>query len=125
MNIERARLDVESIFRQVLIDVDPERLTRNAIEIDEDSLVVAGTRHGLGARGRIVLLGVGKSSIGMARGVESVLGSRLDHGLVVTKRGLADRAKPLERTEVIESSHPVPDQSSVELDSACSMKLSF
>ncbi len=114
MNVERARRDIESIFRQVLIDVDPERLTRNAIDVDDDSLVVAGMRHQLRAGGRIVLLGVGKSSIGMARGVESVLAARLDHGLVVTKRGLAEHAKPLERTEVLESSHPVPDRSSVE-----------
>ncbi len=114
MNVEQARSDIESIFRQVLREVDPERLIATAISLDGDALVVAGTRHTLRSGGQVVLLGVGKSSIGMARGVEAVLGSRLDHGLIVTKRGLATQSTSLRRTHVIESSHPVPDQSSVD-----------
>ena len=114
MNFKQARNHVAQIFRHVLNAVDPERLTANAIALDGDSLVIHGTRHLLHPGGRIVLLGVGKSSVGMARGVESVLGSRLDHGLVVTKRGLASQASSLDRTRVIEASHPVPDQSSVD-----------
>ncbi len=114
MNAEGARRDIDAIFRHVLDEVDPERLTRNALEFDGDAVVVAGVRHELDAGGRIVLLGVGKSSIGMACGVEVVLGNRLDSGLVVTKRGLAGQVQPHQRTEVIESSHPIPDRSSVE-----------
>ncbi len=113
MNLERARADVEQIFRDVIRSVDPERLVRDALSVDGDAVIVNEVRHEVGHDGRLVLLGVGKSAIGMARGVEQVLGDRLDHGLIVTKRGLAIANPRLARTQVLEASHPVPDESSV------------
>ena len=114
MILEEARNDVSEIFQNVLREVDPERLVREAIELDGGAVVVRGVRYELGLSGRVVLLGVGKSAIGMARGAESVLGDRLDHGLIVTKVGLAVENAGLRRTEVLEAGHPIPDQSSID-----------
>ncbi len=114
MIFEEARNAVSEIFQNVLREVNPERLVREAIELDRGAVVVRGVRYELGSSGRVVVLGVGKSAIGMARGVESVLGERLDHGLIVTKAGLAVENTGLRRTEVLEASHPIPDQSSID-----------
>jgi glycerate 2-kinase len=113
VNLDQARDDVLSIFQHVLRAVDPERLVRNSIAITDDVLLVNGERIEL-LGGQIVLLGVGKSSIPMARGLEAVLDDHLDRGIIVTKRGLAGSDMGLRKTDVLESSHPVPDQTSVD-----------
>jgi len=114
VEVERARSEVSAIFDAVLRALDPATLVQKAISIDENAVTVHDARYELNASGRIVVLGVGKSAVGMARGVEASLGSHLSEGLVVTKRGLGGEQDALQHTTVRESSHPVPDKSSVE-----------
>jgi glycerate 2-kinase len=56
-------------------------------------------------RGRTIVIGAGKASAEMARGLEAVWSGRLE-GLVVTRYGYS---APCERIEIIEAAHPVPD----------------
>lgn len=55
--------------------------------------------------GRLVVVGAGEASAGMARAVESHWPCPLS-GLVVTRYGCA---VPCERIEIVEAAHPVPD----------------
>ena len=57
-------------------------------------------------KGRTIVLGAGKASAAMARAVEDNWPGPLS-GLVVTRYG---HAVPCERIEIVEASHPVPDQ---------------
>ena len=57
------------------------------------------------AQGRLVVIGAGKASAAMARAAETFYGRPLD-GLVVTRYG---HAVPCEGVEIVEASHPVPD----------------
>lgn len=57
-------------------------------------------------RGRTVVVGAGKASAAMARAVEGLWPGPLS-GLVVTRYG---HAVPCERIEIVEASHPVPDE---------------
>ncbi len=59
--------------------------------------------------GRTIVIGAGKASAEMARVVEQHWPGPLE-GLVVTRYGYA---VPCERIEIMESSHPVPDDASV------------
>jgi len=71
--------------------------------------VVPMVREHLGeipAGRRIRVLGCGKASGAMAQAAESGLGPRIVEGFVVVKDGYA---VPLERVEVAEAGHPVPD----------------
>ncbi len=61
--------------------------------------------------GRVIVVGAGKAAVSMASGMESVLGDRIDHGLVIVKQG---GAGALRRIECREGAHPVPDATSVE-----------
>jgi hydroxypyruvate reductase len=56
---------------------------------------------------RVLVLGCGKASAAMARALSDVLGDRITAGLVVVKDGYT---APVERVEVVEAGHPVPDR---------------
>ena len=58
-------------------------------------------------KGRTVVIGAGKASAAMAKAVEELWPGPLT-GLVVTRYG---HAVPCKRIEVVEASHPVPDES--------------
>jgi hydroxypyruvate reductase len=57
-------------------------------------------------RGRVIVTGAGKAAASLARGLEAVLGDRIDSGVVLVKYG---HAQPLRRIRVVEGGHPVPD----------------
>lgn len=58
-------------------------------------------------RGRLLVVGAGKASGGMAAAVESALGDRVSGGLVLVKDGYG---APTRRIRLAEAGHPVPDQ---------------
>lgn len=60
--------------------------------------------------GRTVVIGAGKASAAMARAVEQNWDGLLE-GVVVTRYG---HSVPTQRIEVLEASHPVPDQAGVD-----------
>lgn len=103
---------------------DPAAALRRLLRLDGDRLVVGGrpvtglherlaagdTIFDLAGR-RVFLVGAGKATIGMAAVLDGLLDPRFTDAAVVVKRGQARAA--LRRIEVIEASHPVPDQSSL------------
>jgi hydroxypyruvate reductase len=64
----------------------------------------------LAAFGRIVMVGAGKASVGLAKGALAVFGDRRSTGSLVTKDGYASS---IPRIRVVEAGHPVPDDRSV------------
>jgi hydroxypyruvate reductase len=58
------------------------------------------------SRGRILVTGAGKAAASLARGLEAVLGDRIDSGAVLVKHG---HGQDLRRIAVLEGGHPVPD----------------
>lgn len=61
-------------------------------------------------QGNIYVAAVGKAAWQMGKTVSEVLGSRIKAGIVVTKHGYGKGA--IERLEVYEAGHPVPDDDS-------------
>ncbi len=57
-------------------------------------------------RGRVLVTGAGKAAASLARGLEAVLGDRIDSGVVLVKHG---HGVPLTRIAIVEGGHPVPD----------------
>jgi glycerate 2-kinase len=60
--------------------------------------------------GRVFVVGAGKASAAMAQGLEEVLGTRITSGLINVKYG---HTAPLQRVELNECAHPVPDENGV------------
>jgi glycerate 2-kinase len=103
-----------AVAAAALAAVDPAANLRQIVRLEDDDLVVTppgdeARRFDLSGR-RVIIVGAGKASMGMAAVLDELLGGRIDRGAVVVKRG---QAVPLARIEVLEASHPVPDASSL------------
>jgi len=110
-NTSKLRRDAEEIFAASLAAVDSERLVRNRLKVEGSYLSVDSHCFDLDGFDRIFVIGAGKGSGAMALGVESVLGGRIEEGIVVVKYG---HAVPLKKIRTIEAGHPVPDRKSIE-----------
>lgn len=110
MNQQAARQIAESALKRI----DPVRMITDCLTVRGDTLEIATeTREltlDLSRYNRIVVLGTGKAGASMALGIERVLGDRIDQGLVVVKY---EHLRELERIEVLEAGHPVPDENGV------------
>src|SRR5690349_14767214 len=88
---------------------NPPQLLRNmfdaAVEAASPKLRVAGHLPPA-PKGRTIVVGAGKASAAMAKAVEDHWPGDLS-GLVVTRYG---HAVPCRRIEIVEASHPVPDE---------------
>ncbi|MBR0874976.1 glycerate kinase [Bradyrhizobium tropiciagri] len=92
---QRARTALRRIFDAAIASADP-RLT------------IAGALPAK-PKGRCVVIGAGKASAAMAAGLDAAWPDVDLSGVVVTRHG---HAVPAGRIEVLEASHPVPDESS-------------
>lgn len=94
---------------------DPERATRERLAVetapDGDRLRLGDDSIDLSGFDRVVLAGGGKASVAVARGLESVVGERLDAGVVVTDSAPDDPG--LDHTDIAVGEHPVPGERSV------------
>ncbi len=105
------------VFRAAVAAADPAGAVRRHVELRGNTLVVRTPEGPVevalpdGAAGRVFVIGAGKASAVMARALEELLDGRIAGGLVCVKDG---HGVPLERVEVAEASHPVPDARGVE-----------
>ena len=87
----------------------PERVVGDRLDLQGDTLRVAGNPIDLDAFERVVVLGGGKAAAAVATALETILGDRIDGGVVVT-----DEPTATERVTVREGDHPVPSERGVE-----------
>ena len=97
---------------EALRSADPKRIISSKVMITGERLKVNGAQFDLSKYKRIFVLGGGKASGSMAEALEEALGDRIEEGLIVVPRGAASKHK-LNRIRLHESSHPIPDESSV------------
>ncbi len=102
--------DLEKIYRAAVAAVDPARLVGLAMDggcrgAEQIPDLIAGAS-------RVFLLAVGKASLGMAREIERRVGDKLADGIAVIPRGPAATTERASMVRRVESSHPVPDESS-------------
>ncbi len=93
--------------------VRPGRVVAGALSLEGDRLVVAGhdgrRTYDLDGYRRILLLGTGKGAARLASALSSVLGDRVDDGVIVT-----DDPVDVTGVAVVEAAHPVPDQGGID-----------
>jgi len=95
------------IFMAGVESVKPDKLIRNFISWSEKKLVIKNQVFDLSAVQNIYVVGAGKASALMAQSLESVLGSAITGGHIVTKFG---HSVPLQYIGVSEAGHPIPDE---------------
>ena len=113
--LDHGRADTRTLALRVagagLAACDPALAVERMVELRGDELIVDGRAHAIHADGRIVVLGAGKASLKIAWALERILGDRLAGGTVVVRHD--DAAQALERIELLEAAHPLPDERSL------------
>jgi glycerate 2-kinase len=105
--MQNQRKVLEAIFQAGVRAVDPERAVRKYVHRKGNQLVVGDSSYLLDRYKRVVLLGAGKGAAPMAKALEDILEERLTDGLIIVKYG---HGIPLEKTQVLEAGHPIPDE---------------
>lgn len=94
--------------------VDPYIAISNHVKRVQESLEINGDRFNLAVNGRIFVIGAGKAGQPMAEAVSEILGNKLEYGLVIVKDGYYDIERPIEKIEIVEAGHPIPDNRGVQ-----------
>jgi len=109
------RSEIRDLIQAALKAADPAAAVRRTLRAETSRLVVKDPlisssapeySYAIHPRRRLVILGAGKAAPAMAAAVESVLGSRITDGLIVTKKGPLPRLK---RIQILTAGHPIPD----------------
>jgi glycerate 2-kinase len=96
------------IFRAALRAADPMQAVLRHLRREGETLIAGGRRYDLSSFRNIYVIGAGKASARMAVAVERLLGRRITAGLVN-----APNATKLQRVEIHEAGHPIPDRRGV------------
>lgn len=86
----------------------PRAVVRDAVALDGGTLRVRDRTYDLDAYDEVVVLGGGNAAAHVAAALESVLGDRIDGGVVVT-----DDPTDVDRVEIRTGDHPVPSERGV------------
>ncbi len=104
------RSDVARIWDSALRAVAPESAICKFVRRKGRVLRIRNYEYDLSKFNGVWVIGAGKAAASMAKAIESILGSHLTGGLLVTKYG---HSLPLSKLEVIEAGHPLPDENSM------------
>ncbi len=99
-----------AIYADALAAAHPSVLIPKHLNRQGNHLQAGEHRFNLAMFDNVRIAGAGKASVEMAKAVAEMFPDRLVSGLVITKTG---HGFPIEKIEVIESAHPVPDESSI------------
>jgi glycerate 2-kinase len=102
-----------AVQRAALAAVDPGAAVRRHVQLHGSLLTVDGRSYDLDGIERVWIVGGGKAAMAMVATLYEILGARLDGGLVVTKTGHMDPGLDVGPVEMVEASHPLPDEAGV------------
>jgi len=98
------------IYAEVLKAVHPSVLIPATVRRVGEALFIHHHHLDLSSFNNVWIAGAGKASVSMAEAIQSVMGSQIEGGLLITPKGpVAD----LEGIRILQASHPYPDESSL------------
>ncbi len=103
----KLRRQAIAIFQAALDSANSGNAVRKHLRISSGHLRVGTLRFPIRDFDRVFLISAGKAGVEMGAAVEEVVGARLTGGIAVTKYGHA--SSRLRSLDVIETSHPIPD----------------
>jgi len=104
---------IEKVLSSALEAVDPYRAVKAAVQRNGDHLTIGKQTYDLKAFQRVRVIGIGKASRPMALAIEDLLSDCLEGGLIITKH-VSGPGEQMGISEVLESSHPIPDERSIQ-----------
>ncbi|MEA3432650.1 MAG: glycerate-2-kinase family protein, partial [candidate division WOR-3 bacterium] len=94
------------IFKAAVEEVDPYQAVKRYLHRENSKLYIESKLYNLDNFKRILVVGGGKAAAPMAKGVEEVLGDRIEEGIINVKYGHSEKLKIIKINEV---GHPIPD----------------
>ena len=107
---KRLREAALTIIQEGINEADPGIGTHKEIKLSGHILAVGKREYNLRHVDHVYVVGAGKGAFPIAESLEKILGSRIDRGIILVKKGERRRLK---RIEVIEAGHPIPDNDSI------------
>jgi hydroxypyruvate reductase len=104
--------DIKEILGAALEAVDPYALVQSNLRLTEKYLRVGDESFPILPETKIVVVGLGKASVSMVTAATQVLGDQIHRGICICKHN-SERVHG-SKIEIYESTHPVPDERSVE-----------
>lgn len=101
------RQDILEAVEKAVREVLPHNALKKYVKRARNLLIVNKVRYDLKYFNKVMVLGAGKASIGMAECIEKILYDKIDSGLIVAPREMVSKAR-LEKIEVLPSTHPIP-----------------
>lgn len=105
----RLRELVIQIAESALKAVDSCEAVRTILKLSGNELRIGTIKRDLSQIRHIYFFGAGKATMGQAKAFDEILGSKITKGIVIVKKGQAER---LTNIEVLEGGHPIPDEDS-------------
>lgn len=87
--------------------VDPYRLTKDMVRVNDRQLAIGNLQFDLRRTGRIYVIGAGKATLPIAKALEEILDDRISEGLIIVKE---DEERTLSRIRVRRAGHPIPNE---------------
>jgi hydroxypyruvate reductase/glycerate 2-kinase len=103
------KIQAKEIFLSSLSSVMPKNFIPANVSFDEDILSIKDSSYDLSSYKDVYIYGSGKASIEMAKATKLLLRERVKKALVVS-----NYSEVLKDIEVLESSHPLPSQKSID-----------
>ncbi len=97
--------DAKEIFLKAIESVKPANVLKNLVSFEENGIKIKGERFECD---KFYLFGSGKAAIESAKAFEEMSKDKIKEGFIVS-----NYEERLQKTEVFESSHPVPSQKSL------------
>ncbi len=98
---------LKKILLSALSAVDPENAVRKFLKRDGNIIKVGNAEYNLREFNRVFVTGAGKATAPMVSALENILYDSITYGAIVVKYG---HALNLNKVEVFEAGHPIPDQ---------------
>ena len=108
---EELRKDARELFDQAIKEADPRKCVLEHLELKGERLRVGGESFNLSDFKSVYVVAFGKAASAMAAALEELLGERITEGIVVSN---ARSERAFRKMDFHLSSHPVPDEKSVE-----------
>jgi glycerate 2-kinase len=106
--------DLIDIFQSAVRAADPQQAVLRHVALSGDFLSADGAGYDLKKFKRIIVVGAGKGTAAMAQAAESILGDRIDRGIIIVKYG---HGRPLRKIIEREAAHPLPDEAGLKATS--------
>jgi len=105
---------ITRILAAAINAVDPANAVAKNLKRHGDQLSIGEDTFYLNTIEHVFIVGFGKASIPMAVAAIDILGETLTQGVLITKTHVVESSFDNKNIEIIEASHPVPDERSIE-----------